>query len=321
MTFKDSLILVTGGAGSIGCNLVRRLHQEEAKVIVVDELSSGFEENIAGIPHVRLVKACITNDNILVDVFNQPINYIFHLAANFANQKSIEYPLVDLDTNIIGTLKLLRHSTKLKELRRFVHISSSCVYGHTDGVISEETPLAPDTPYAISKLASEHYARFFYDYYKLPVVILRYFNSYGPGEHPGKYRNVIPNFFNQAIEGLPLPITGTGEETRTFTFVSDVVDGTIKAALEENAIGECFNISSDNETKIMDLAEKINALTGNKAKVKFTDRREWDLLLRRVASYDKATKILCYQPLVSLDEGLKLTYAWFKQRGLSLEYQ
>jgi len=317
MTFKNSLILVTGGAGSIGCNLVRRLHQEEAKIIVVDDLSSGFEDNIAGIPDVRLVKASITNDNILADVFNQPINYIFHLAASFANQKSIEYPLDDLDTNIVGTLKLLQRSTKLKELRRFVHISSSCVYGHTDGVISEETPPAPDTPYAISKLASEHYARFFYDYYELPLVILRYFNSYGPGEHPGKYRNVIPNFFNQAIEGFPLPITGTGEETRTFTFVSDVVDGTIKAALEENAIGECFNISSDNETKIMDIAEKINALTGNKARVKFTDMRKWDLLLRRIASYDKATKILGYQPLVSLDEGLKLTYAWFKQRGLS----
>ena len=311
MTFKNSLILVTGGAGSIGCNLVRRLHREEAKIIVLDDLSSGFEDNIAGIPDVRLVKASITNDNILVDLFNQPINYIFHLAASFANQRSVEYPLDDLDANIVGTLKLLQHSTKLKELRRFVHISSSCVYGHTDGVISEETPPAPDTPYAISKLASEHYARFFHGYYELPLVILRYFNSYGPGEHPGKYRNVIPNFFKLALEGSPLPVTGTGEETRTFTFVSDVVDGTINAALEEKAIGECFNISSDNEIRIKDLAQKINALTGNKAGVRFTQRRKWDSIRRRFASFNKAKEILGYQPRVNLDEGLRLTYAWF----------
>ncbi len=314
MDFKNSLILVTGGAGSIGCNLVIKLHQEKAKIIVLDDLSSGFKDNIAGISDVQLVKASITDKKTLIDIFNQPINYIFHLAACFANQKSVEHPLDDLDTNITGTLKLLQHSTRLRGLQRFVHISSSCVYGKAACEISEETPPSPDTPYAISKLASEHYARFFYNFYRLPVVILRYFNSYGPGERPGKYRNVIPNFFNRAMNGLPLIITGTGEETRTFTFVGDVVDGTIKAALEKNAIGECFNISSDKETKIKDLAERINALTGNKVGIKFTDRRKWDSLSRRSASYDKAIKMLGYQPVVSLDEGLKLTYDWFRQR-------
>jgi nucleoside-diphosphate-sugar epimerase len=310
MKFKNSLILVTGGAGGIGSNLVKRLHQEGAKIIVLDNLSSGSEDNIAGIPDIQLIREGITGDNILSEIFSKPLDYVFHLAASFANQKSIEYPLEDLETNIIGTLKLLQHSTKLKRLARFVFTSSSCIYGHSDGMTTEETTPAPGTPYAISKLAGENYARFFNNYYGLPVVILRYFNCFGPGEYPGEYRNVIPNFLKLAIEGQPLPITGTGEESRTFTFVGDVVDATLRAALTEIAIGECFNITSDNEIKIKDLAEKINALTGNKAGVRFTERRSWDQVSRRFASYAKAKKLLGYNPVVSLDEGLNHIYSW-----------
>jgi nucleoside-diphosphate-sugar epimerase len=145
----------------------------------------------------------------------------------------------------------------------------------------------------------------------LPVTTLRYFNVYGPGERPGKYRNVIPNFFKWAMDGIPLPITGTGSETRTFTFVTDVIDATLRAALNEDAIGECFNISSDNEIQIIDLADKINNLTGNKAVIRYAERRKWDSIKRRSASYEKAKRILGYQPWVNIDEGLKLTYDWF----------
>lgn len=318
MNFDNCLILVTGGAGSVGGNLVKRLAQEEAKVIVLDDLSSGFEDNVPDDENVQFIRGSITDDSILKQIFSRPLNYIFHLAALFANQNSIEHPQKDLETNARGTLKLLEHSMRLKTLRRFVHISSSCVYGHTDGIISEETPFNPDTPYAISKLASEQYVTFYYKYHELPVTTLRYFNVYGPGEHPGKYRNVIPNFFKWALDGTPLPITGTGNETRTFTFVTDVIDGTIKAALYDNAIGVFFNISSDNEIKIIDIADKINRLTENQAGVRYTERRKWDSIKRRFASYEKAKRILGYQPQVNIDEGLKQTYAWFlelKARG------
>jgi len=311
MLFDNALILVTGGAGSIGGNLVEALIAQNADVIILDNLSSGYEDNIPKADKIQFIKGTIVDDAILNHVFSQPISYIFHLAALFANQNSIEHPLKDLEANAMGTLKLLEYSTRLKTLRRFVNISSSCVYGHTDGVISEGTPLNPDTPYAISKVASEQYVNFYYKYHELPVTTLRYFNVYGPGEHPGKYRNVIPNFFKWAMNGMPLPITGTGNETRTFTFVTDVIDATLRTALNEDVVGECFNISSDGEIQIIDLANKINSLTGNRAGVRYAERRKWDSVKRRSASYEKAKRILGYQPQVSIDDGLKQTYTWF----------
>ena len=309
--FRNSLILVTGGAGAIGSNLVKALHQEGAKIIVLDDLTSGVKNNIRGISDVWLVEDSITNKDILKKLFSQPINYVFHLAASFANQKSIENPLYDLDVNTAGTLKLLEHSAKLKNLKRFVYVSSSCVYGSVKGLITEKTILSPETPYAISKLAGENYALFFNRYYGLPTVILRYFNSYGPGEYPGKYRNVIPNFFYLAMRDLPLKITGTGKERRSFTFVDDIVKATMKAALSKKAVGECFDIGSTNEIRIKDLAKKINNLTENKGGIKFVKRRKWDLILRRFSSCEKAKGILGFKIRVGLDEGLKETYKWF----------
>lgn len=310
MKFDNKLVLVTGGAGSIGSNLVARLAEEKAQIIILDDLSSGFEDNIPLSSDIQIMIGSVTDDEILDAAFSQPIDFIFHLAASFANQKSIENPLEDLEANITGTVKLLQHSIKLNNPPTFVYASSSCVYGPNEGVITEETALTPYTPYAISKLAAEHYVRFFYDYYTLPITILRYFNTYGPGERPGKYRNVIPNFFKLAMEGLPLPITGTGKEARTFTFVSDAINATINAALMERAIGECFNISSDNEIKIKNLAQKINALTENKAGIRMEEQRKWDSISRRLANYKKAERILGYQPKINIDEGLRRTYEW-----------
>lgn len=311
MNFENSLVLVTGGAGGIGCNLVKALHKEGARIIVLDNLSSGSEDNVTGIPGVQLVKESITNDSVLAEIFSHALDYVFHLAASFANQKSIEEPLEDLETNIAGTLKLLQYAVKLKKLPKFVFSSSSCVYGHSGGMTTEETVPVPDTPYGISKIAGENYVRFFFQYYGLPSVILRYFNCYGPGEYPGKYRNVIPNFMKLAMDGKPLIIMGTGEESRMFTFVTDIVQGTIKAAISDIANGDCFNITSDHESRIKELAEKINILTGNRAGIRFTETRKWDAVYRRFASYSKAKKLIGYSPTVKLDEGLKRTFEWF----------
>ncbi len=309
--FKNRTVLVTGGAGAIGSNLVKRLHKEEANIIVLDNLSSGREDSIAGIPDVQFMNGSITDDTVLEKIFSQPIDYVFHLAASFANQRSVEDPLRDLDVNGAGTIKLLQRSVKNGNIKRFVFSSSSCVYGNVDGIINENTAVHPETPYAISKLAAENYVVFFHKYHALKSTTLRYFNSYGPGEYPGKYRNVIPNFFDLAMSGLPLPIMGTGEETRNFTFVSDIVDATIKSAVEEGAVGECFNIGSNEEVRIKDLAKKINGLSGNKAGVNFTERRKWDTILKRILNYEKAKKLLDFNPKVGIEEGLKATYGWF----------
>jgi nucleoside-diphosphate-sugar epimerase len=207
---------------------------------------------------------------------------------------------------------LLQYARDAK-VERFVYISSSCVYGNKQIALHEDDPeYNLDTPYAITKLLGERYTTFFYKHDGLKTVILRYFNAYGPGEYPGKYRNVIPNFFALAMQGDPLPITGTGEETRDFTFNRDTVEGTIRTAEYEGAIGKIINIGSGKETKTLTLAEKINALTGNTAGVVFEQPRSWDLIRRRVASIEIAKSVLEYFPSTDLDEGLKRTYSWLQ---------
>jgi nucleoside-diphosphate-sugar epimerase len=148
--------------------------------------------------------------------------------------------------------------------------------------------------------------------YGLNTTVIRYFNSYGPGEFPGKYRNVIPNFFHKAMKGEPLLITGTGNETRDFNYVGNAVEGTMLAFTKNNGIGQVFNIGYGDEIKIIELAKKINKITKNEAGIIYQEKRNWDNVLRRCASIDKARKMLGYQPNVELDEGLKHKYEWMQ---------
>ena len=150
-------------------------------------------------------------------------------------------------------------------------------------------------------------------YYDLPVAIARYFNVYGSGEVPGKYGNVIPNFMRWAMNNQPLPITGTGEETRGFTYVEDIIDSTLRMGVIKEAMGDAINLASGKETKIIDLAKMINEITGNKAGIIFRPRRDWDKVIRRRASIEKARKILGYEPKTEIREGLTKVYKWFKE--------
>jgi len=176
-----------------------------------------------------------------------------------------------------------------------------------------------DTPYQITKLLGELYCNFFHNYYKLPVAIARYFNVYGPGEIPGAYRNVIPNFIWWALHKKPLPITGTGEETRDFTFVEDIVDGTLRLGIVPEAIGDAFNLASNKETRIADIASIVNAITGNESGIKMAARRDWDKITRRRASIDKASKVIGYQPEMNISEGIKKVYEWIIQNRDRIE--
>jgi len=157
------------------------------------------------------------------------------------------------------------------------------------------------------------------DFFKLPVAIARYFNVYGPGEVPGKYRNVIPNFCLRAIQKNSLPITGSGEETRDFTFVGDIIDGTLRMGAITGAVGEAINLASGTETRIIDLANWINEINGNDSGIVYAERRDWDKAIRRRASIDKAKRILGYEPKTPVRHGLQFVSKWIRENLYQIE--
>lgn len=314
--YEKKIVLVTGGAGFIGSNLVRRLLELKTdRVVVLDDLSSASKWNLPQDDRVEFIEGSLLQDEKLLSAFEHRPELVFHLAAHFANQNSIDHPDKDLNVNGLGTLKMLRLA-HAGHVRRFVFASSGCsVYGsHAPLPLREDyVSLNLDTPYQITKLLGELYCNFFYNFYRLEVAIPRFFNVYGPGEVPGKYRNVIPNFIYWALSKKPLPITGTGDETRDFTFVGDIVTGLLRAGYLDSAVGESFNLASGHETKILDLAHLVNRLTENDEGVVFHEKRDWDKSTRRRASIDKAEKLLNYHPSADIERGVGLTVKWVRE--------
>lgn len=316
--YKGRKVLVTGGAGAVGSTLVRRLVELEAFVIVLDNLSSGYTWLLpSDASNLLFVEGDITNDIDLKRVFNEEPQMIFHLAAFFANQNSVDYPEKDLTVNGLGTLKLLEYAKLYGRIERFVYASSGCSIYPSDAPMpyKEELPMSSwmSTPYQISKALGELYGNYFYKIYGIPFTKARFFNSFGPGEVPGQYRNVIPNFIYWAMSGKPLPITGTGEETRDFTYVGDIVDGLLRMGCCKEAIGEAFNLAAGREIKIKYLAEKVNELTGNRAGIVYKERRKWDTKPTMLASNEKARAILGFNPDSDFDKRLAETVQWFKE--------
>ncbi len=314
--FRDKTILVTGGAGAIGTNLVAALSRLGAKRIVVfDNLSSAYEWNVPHEQRIHLVRGDVVSERDLEDVFKERPDIVYHLAAHFANQNSVDHPELDLMVNGMGILKVLERARK-SGVERFIYASSGCgIYGSDTPMPFTEDYVSMDlyTPYQVTKMLGELYTNMYGNLYGLPVVNARFFNSYGPGEVPGKYRNVNPNFFYWAMTGQPLPITGTGEETRDFTYVGDIVNGLLACAESEEAVGEAINLATGREIRIIDVANQVNALTGNSAGIVFRERRNWDKKNRLLASIEKAGRILHYRPNVDFKEGLKQVHLWFEK--------
>lgn len=307
-------VLVTGGAGAIGSNLAAELLARGHAVTIIDDLSSGHRALVpAG---AQLVVGSIVDDVALERAFAGGPEQVFHLAALFANQNSVEHPGRDLTVNGLGLVKVLEHAQRAG-VAKVLYTSSSCVYGNKALMQETDLDFKPDTPYAITKLLGEKYCRFWSEHHRLDTVIVRLFNTYGPGEHPGRYRNVIPNFMKLAMAGQPLPITGTGEETRDFNFVSDTVAGMMLAMELATVPGDAFNLASGRETTIKTLAEHINDITGNRAGMAFQPRRGWDHVLTRRGDTSKAETVLKYKPRISLRQGLELTHAWLKTASAS----
>jgi len=312
--YRGKIVLVTGGAGCIGSNLVKELSDIGAKkVIILDNLSSAYRWNIPEGRNIVFVEGDVRDDETLKRVFKEKPEYVFHLAAHFANQNSVDNPETNLMVNGMGTLKVLEYS-QLSGIKRFVFASSGCgVYGLDSRMPFKEEDISIQlhTPYQVTKLLGELYTNYFNNLYGLPTVNARFFNVFGPGEVPGKYRNVIPNFFYWAMQGKSLPITGNGSETRDWTYVGDIVNGLLAMGIVKEAIGEAINLGSGKETKVIEMAKMINKITGNKNGIKYIERRNWDVKKRLLSSIGKAKKLLNYQPKTGFREGLGAVYKWF----------
>ena len=254
-------IMVTGGAGAIGANLVKELVNRGDNVIVLDDVSSGDLKNLDEcVDDITIITGDIRKQSVVDEAFSYPIDQVYHLAVNFANQNSVDNPEKDLDVNGRGIIKILDACVK-NNVKKFLLTSSSCVYKPGDDKFVEDGEIELTTPYAITKLLSEHYVKFFNNFHGLPVVTVRLFNSYGPGDIPGRFRSVVPNFLHSAVNGEALNITGDGSETRPFTYVLDIVNGIILSmdnSSDDTDGNLVYNIGNDNSITILELAEKIN---------------------------------------------------------------
>ncbi len=313
-SFTGKTVLVTGGAGAIGGNLVRALESSDVEqIIILDNLSSSYLWNVPKGDKIKFIEGDILDDEKLKWIFKSKPDIVYHLAAHFANQNSVDKPETDLMVNGMGILKVLQYS-QMVDVERFIYASSGCgIYGSDSPMPFKEESVSMKlyTPYQVTKLLGELYTNYFHNLHDLPIVNARFFNSFGPGEVPGKYRNVIPNFFFWAMNGTPLPITGTGEETRDFTYVGDIVDGLLSMVHYDAAIGEAFNLGAGREIKIKDLAQWINELSENPSGIVLKERRNWDKKNRLLSDISKANKILGYSPKIDFKEGLGYTYNWF----------
>ncbi len=309
-------VVVTGGAGFIGSELVRHLISRGIRVVVVDNLINGKREYLDGVlgQQVQLMVEDIRDHRRMADLM-QGVGVVFHLAC-LGVRHSIHSPAENHEVNASATLKLLS-TARAVGVKRFVYVSSSEVYGTAHWVpMSEEHPCFPMTVYGASKLAGESYTRAFYQTYNYPTVVVRPFNTYGPRcHHEGDSGEVIPRFLLRCMAGLPMVVFGDGIQTRDFTYVTDTARGICLAGLSENAVGETINIGSGSEISINDLASEIRAVAGRPtAEAIHADPRPGDVR-RLCADNTKALRLLGFQPKVTLREGLTMLTDWYRSLG------
>ncbi len=304
-------VLVTGGAGFIGSNLVERLVERGETVRVLDDLSTGRAENVD--PRADLVRGDIADEASVAKVL-AGVDVVFHQAAAGSVARSVEHPLVTDRVNTHGTLTVLKAALDAG-VRRVVYASSSSVYGGAAALPSVETaPPAPRSPYAVSKLAGEHYGRVFTQLYGLETVALRYFNVYGPRQRPDSvYAAVVPLFINALFLGQPPVVHGDGKQSRDFTFVADVVDANLAAAdaPAEAAAGRAFNVACGGAHSVLELLDVLARLIGAAPEPMYVEPRAGDIRSSQ-ADVSSARRTLGFEAKVGFEEGLRLTVAWYR---------
>jgi UDP-glucose 4-epimerase len=309
---QNQQVLVTGGTGFIGSELVRQLAGRGFPVRVVDNLVNGRRENLDGLPadQVELVVADIRDTASMVPLF-RGMDIVFHLAC-LGVRHSIHSPLENHEVNASATLRLLS-AARSSAVKRFVYVSSSEVYGTARTVpISEEHPTCPMTVYGASKLAGEAYTRVFWEMYRYPTVVLRPFNAYGPrSHHEGDSGEVIPKFLLRCLARKPMVIFGDGTQTRDFTFVSDTARGILEAGLSSTSVGQTINLGSGKEIQVRELARTIAQVLGQpEAEIVHTEPRPGDVL-RLLADSSKAKELLAFEPTVALRDGITRLRDWY----------
>jgi UDP-glucose 4-epimerase len=317
--------LITGGAGFIGSHLCEALLAQGHEVSVIDNLSTGSIENIAhlkGHPGFSYTIDSITNEPLLAELVDG-CDAVFHLAAAVGVKKIVEEPVHTIETNVHGTEVVLKHANKKKKL--VVIASTSEVYGKSTAVpFSEDADLVMGpTPkhrwaYACSKAIDEFLALAYWKEKKLPIIIVRFFNTVGPRQS-GQYGMVIPNFVRQALAGQPITVHGDGTQSRSFTYVGDVVDALVKLVAEPRAIGQVFNVGNVEEITILDLARRVRDMSGSRSEIVFVPYDQayeagFEDMPRRVPDLRKLHALIGYEPKVQLDEILRQVIDYFQKR-------
>lgn len=315
--YKNKRVLVTGADGFMGSHLVERLLSEGARVSVYVRGNSTIgttQYKLKNIKHIENeVEEIITGNIASADARaligkNQP-QIIFHLAADAYVPNSFTHPFEVMETNVIGTLNMLHVAMETKSLERLVCTSSSEIYGMTiGGSINEEHPLYPSSPYAASKVAADRYCYSYWNTYRLPVAIIRPFNTYGP-RHT---YDVIPKFIELALKGETLTVHGSGRQSRDFTYIDDMIDAFMIMGSHEKAVGRAVNFGTGEAITINYIAKKIKEISGSNCKIIHTEERKAQVP-KLLCDYSLAKRLFGWKAKILIDEGLRRNIEWAKQ--------
>lgn len=310
-------ILVTGGAGFISSQLIKRILPISQHIYVIDDLSTGQWEAIPTSPKITFIEESITNQNVLQNIMPK-VEYIFHLAC--CNIIKSVYDLeLDFHTNLYGGFLLLQNAHKYcVNLKRLVYASTTSIYSDAADLPTKENYHKIRLPYAASKFSAEHYCEVFYHMYQFPVSVLRLSNVYGPGQSSrNPYCGVVAKFFEAVEKRESLVVFGDGKQTRDFTFVEDVLEAFILAAVKEEARGKVYNVGTGIETPIIVLAKEIMKIAGfTDELIEFKLKRPVDIVERRIIDSTKIQSELQWKINYSLSEGLQKTYQWLKGEAI-----